>query len=150
MLEELNDAIVSFSFLKCHGGCERSSMTERRQMLGTSSKKARRRTWKYELISLTSVSGQIVNLKDMKMTGNRRWEKNLVGHLGSQDSDQQFEAKLAASHEWHTLGLNCHGKCSTTLSTTQPLWWNGPSASLEDTKLGAGWAADTLEDRPAT
>lgn len=97
MPEQMFDAIVILAFLKCHGDQERSSMTGRKQMFGTSLKKPRRKLSKYELVSLTSVSKQMVNTKDVKVTGNRRWEKKLVGRLGSQYSGQQFEAKLAAN-----------------------------------------------------
>lgn len=66
------DAIVILSFLKCHGDRERSLMTGRKQMFGTSLKKPRKQFSKYELVSLTSISKQIVNTKDVKVTGNRR------------------------------------------------------------------------------
>lgn len=46
-------------------------MTGRRQMLDTLSEKARRKIWKYELVSLTSISRQIVNMKDVNRTGNK-------------------------------------------------------------------------------
>lgn len=57
-------------------------------VFGTLLKRVRRSTWKYEVDSLTSIFRWIVNMKDMQVTGNRRWEKNIVGHLGSQVSGQ--------------------------------------------------------------
>lgn len=57
-------------------------------MFGILLKMARKSTWNYEVGSLTSISRWIVNIKDMQVTGNRRWEKKMVGHLGSQISGQ--------------------------------------------------------------
>lgn len=57
MLEELFDAIVILSFLKCHGDREKSSMTGRKQMFSTSLKKPEgRRLSMNWLASLQSLS----------------------------------------------------------------------------------------------
>ena len=136
MLEELYDAVVILFFLKCRGDWEGFSVTGRRQIFGTSSKKARRRIWKYELVSLTSISRQIVNMEDVKVTVNRRWEKKLVEHLGSQDSGQQIEAKLSASYDWHTLGLKLSCKVFNNFINNPATGMNWTLSKFEGLQVG--------------
>lgn len=64
------------SFLKCRRNWEMPSKTGRRQMFGTSSVKARKRIWKYELVTFMSISTQILKVKEKKVTGTQSERKN--------------------------------------------------------------------------